>query len=283
MTTNLSLPSGQFFDPPLIVLVTPQLASEWLVASNTCNRNLRADAVAKIARDMSRGEFRYTADPIKFGKSGSLLDGQHRLAAVVKSGVATHMVVARNLDDDVRDVVDSGTARTMADRMKMRGIKDSSLMASVAHLVVHYQGGDLQPNRRYKAVSPTEIFACYEKHEVQLVEAAHQSRRWRGSKLPPGPLAFCVWRFNQVSPEACHEFFETMFKVAQHEAGLERGHPIIALLRRLDDYQGRYDSTATAVRVGMVFRAWNAWRQGHSRVALKDSANGKLLSVPEPV
>src|SRR5437870_5147015 len=73
--------------------VGPELATRWL-EGNVHNRKLREDVVARYARDMKAGRWLLTHEPIAFNKNGdTLVDGQHRLWAVVESGATVAPVL----------------------------------------------------------------------------------------------------------------------------------------------------------------------------------------------
>ena len=63
-----------------LVEITPELAHEWL-GFNTHNRNIRQRIVTAYAADMTGGDWQWNGESIKFAEDGTLLDGQHRLAA----------------------------------------------------------------------------------------------------------------------------------------------------------------------------------------------------------
>ena len=56
-----------------------------------------------------------TGDPIRFSKTGKMIDGQHRLQAILNSGISVQCVVMRDLADDIFDVLDSGKPRGKVD------------------------------------------------------------------------------------------------------------------------------------------------------------------------
>lgn len=68
-------------------LVTPKMAAEWLKL-NTANRKLRRWWASAIASAIKRGEYVCTHQGVAFSASGVLLDGQHRLVAIVVQGDA---------------------------------------------------------------------------------------------------------------------------------------------------------------------------------------------------
>jgi len=97
--------------------ITPEEA-EGLLKSNTRNRSMRKRIVDKIARDISAGKYHLTHQPIGIAPS-FIVDGQHRLAAILQSNIPVLMNVTRYDSDEEGEaaliVVDKGTARTDAD------------------------------------------------------------------------------------------------------------------------------------------------------------------------
>jgi len=97
-----------------IAEVTPTFASAML-EQNHGNRTLRRGAVANYASLMEAGKWMCSPDGIIVAKSGRLLQGQHRLMAVVASGCTVQMVIWREVDEDVFPVLDRGIKRTLFD------------------------------------------------------------------------------------------------------------------------------------------------------------------------
>lgn len=94
--------------------MSPERA-ERILNRNTINRSLRAGLVERIARDIRNGNWKQNGATIRIAESGALLDGQHRLFAVVEAGITVPMIVLEGLDEDVMDTIDTGASRTYAD------------------------------------------------------------------------------------------------------------------------------------------------------------------------
>ena len=103
---------------PRLELITPEFAVEAL-KHNTNNRNITMPRVEAYVRDMTNGNWTVSYDPIAFDENGRLLNGQHRLTAVVRSNVAVWMYVVRNAERET--VFDRGFMRTTANSLLMRG------------------------------------------------------------------------------------------------------------------------------------------------------------------
>ncbi len=98
----------------LDVMIDPDTAMTWL-RRNKINRRVSNTAVARYASDMTAGFWPYTHQGIAFDRHGYLLDGQHRLHAIVQSGCTIAMQVTVNMDPTARKAIDQGKSRSTAD------------------------------------------------------------------------------------------------------------------------------------------------------------------------
>src|SRR4051812_19944132 len=105
--------------------ITPRLAQQYL---NTMvkNRSLRRSSVKGYARDMAAGSWQTSHQGIAFDVNGKLVDGQHRLAAIIEAGVAVQMAVTRGLDEGAIEAIDVGIRRGVHDVLKISGIEEAS-------------------------------------------------------------------------------------------------------------------------------------------------------------
>lgn len=130
-----------------IIEVTPEMASEML-RKNEGNRKITPSASNFLVKQMQQGKWRFTADAIQFSDTGRLLDGQHRLDAVVKSGTTQKFLVAYGVPDDHQSVIDTGKNRSAGDVLFMHGIHNHTIAAALIKTFMRYNrnitsyGGD---------------------------------------------------------------------------------------------------------------------------------------------
>ncbi len=98
------------------VNVTPAQAAKWL-GNNEGNRKLREHRVKYFADAMEKGKWKLTHQGVAIASSGRLIDGQHRLRAIVLCGKTVPMLVTTDVPEDTYSVLDAGQARTMSDRL----------------------------------------------------------------------------------------------------------------------------------------------------------------------
>lgn len=104
----------------VVMEVSPELAFRWL-EGNTHNRPLSQALVDCFARDMKAGRWRLTNQGITFDTAGLLIDGQHRLCAVIEANVTISMRIYFNEPPENRWVFDSGQARSNRDILNLAG------------------------------------------------------------------------------------------------------------------------------------------------------------------
>ena len=118
--------------------VTPAMAASWL-KNNFRNRPVAEDVVTAYARDMINGVWQPTHQGIAFNDRDELIDGQHRLMAVVKADRTIRMMVTFGLPSKIEgsamttmDCVDRGRTRTVADQLKIQhGLRDGTQITQV--------------------------------------------------------------------------------------------------------------------------------------------------------
>ena len=98
--------------------ITPESASHYLL-SNGGNRKLREDRIKQIVDIIKTGEWQTTHQGIAFSENGSLLDGQHRLHAIVKSNIPVLVQVTRGVSNDAFKTIDCGLKRSSSDLTKL--------------------------------------------------------------------------------------------------------------------------------------------------------------------
>ena len=103
------------------VLINPDLAAMWLKTGNTANRSISERQVDKLANDMRMGNWRQTHQGIAFYEDGVLADGQHRLSAIIKSGIAQQMLVVTGLDRADSIGIDQNRPRSAIDTLRIAG------------------------------------------------------------------------------------------------------------------------------------------------------------------
>lgn len=246
-------------------LVTSQVAEEWL-KRNTSNRSFRPNLAAKYAAAIDRGEWLENGDAIRFASDGTLLDGQHRLAAIVRSGKSLWMRVEFGLGREAFATIDRGTPRTMGDILGQMGAHDANRVAASLSWILRYRhwltsgsvkGGLFTP-------SPTQVMEFYEAEAWDIaasVAATRSTARLIRSSLPVAAHWLCA----RESREHADLFFDQV----GNGIGLEKGHPALALRERIIANTLAKAKVSNAEVLVMMIRAWNAFVTNRPVLSLK--------------
>ena len=120
------------------MMITPELAKE-LLKQNYANRTLRNPIVRIYAMAMKQGKWHAdTTETVKIANNGRILDGQHRLHAVILANVSVAMYVAYNVPVDAVTNIDTGAKRSSKDIFDLYGIENSTQIAAVMRKYMLY-------------------------------------------------------------------------------------------------------------------------------------------------
>ena len=146
--------------------MTPEKAKQILVAKNRNNRSIKASNLKRLTTAIENGEWRLTNQGIAFDDQGNLIDGQHRLAAILQTGKTLPLLVGTNMDPRIFDCVDTGAARTAGDGIDILGSSHGKYIAAAIkcyHLYNHW------PKRAWSSTvtpSSAQIVKIYEEKKV---------------------------------------------------------------------------------------------------------------------
>lgn len=244
--------------------ITPEEASI-LLRLNTRNRKINETLVDELVRQIQAGEFLLNGDTVRLSwpvgdgeiKLPILLDGQHRLRAIEKSGVALETIVVRGLDPKTQVTIDTGRKRTTADNLRIEGFKESTNLGAILAGAWKWDSGD---RLFVSKPSPTPI-ECQRlfQENPERVNRALDVGLQTGREFPDlskSALGIAHYILSAVDQEHTPYFFRLIGSGLK----LTEGHPVAALRHRASSYrrQGAQQQPMTARRqVGMVIKAWN--------------------------
>lgn len=154
-----------------VVEVTPKMAQGWL-DSAAHNRNVVNIRVEQFAAMMKRGDWLVTGQGIIFNEKGELIDGQHRLMAIVLAGVPVHLLVVRDVIHRAQLVMDQGTRRTPHDQIKLReGIEVLPIHVAVAKQMIASVGGAGSKTRDLR-MTDIQLLDRFYMHHHKAIEFA---------------------------------------------------------------------------------------------------------------
>lgn len=254
--------------------ITPEDAEQLLTKANPDNRLMRKHRVRKYATEMSAGRWLMTGDPIRIAPDGTLVDGHHRLAAVLESKATIQSVVIRDIPMDIYPVIDTGLARTAADALRSSGIGgNGNHIAAIAKLMIAY---DLGINW-FDTTAMAEITHSL---IVDWVNENYDEVHWAnniGAKMNHGVggihtawAVAAIIASRRTSQWRVDEFMDT----TRLGANLQPGDPRLAIRNWIARHHGKWSGQASKLNAHTYVKTFDAWHNGRRLAAIRPWANG---------
>lgn len=264
-----------------IEIVTASRAVEWLELNIENNRFVRERVVAAYAAAITNGDWMLTGEAIKFDRDGKLIDGQHRLRAVIVAQQAIPILIVRGLDPAVVSFIDTNIRRTAGDALRFAGIVTNNQfeIAAAARLALARERGGLATYGAIQAsVSHADILNWVRANPDIAGSSMMARRMFAKLGCGPSPLAYAIWHLSNIDAVDALAFFESVAELRTNGAG----DPRYALIRALNGTD--HISRRPGATVGLIFAAWNGYRDGITNMpslATRDG-DGKPLKIQEP-
>lgn len=238
-------------------LIGPELAAR-LLERNTMNRPLSSRKVEIYAKYMANGEWQLNGEPIIVADTGKLLNGQHRLHAIIKCGKPQWATLTTGIKEAAFATIDNSPGRPNKDVLAVAGYKNpGTLSSAITYLIALKRNGTGEHLR--VPPSKTEIVAFAESHpELCHYVSRAETYYKRFSALPKGDAAAMGYLFSLVNENKEREFFDGLTT----GAGLSASSPVLALRNKLIEDKMSKASMPSRERRAWILKAWNAFAKG---------------------
>lgn len=234
--------------------ITPELAAKYL-AKNTQNRNVRQHTVTKMTRDLQAGAWVPTHQGIAFSPDGTLLDGQHRLLAVIQAGVPLVTLVTRGLPPEAQVEMDGQGRRQAADFMVggYANQRSSALRYLIATEALGWVVSPAALHRESSLVTTAQI------HQADAEPMGDRARQFARAANAAGRNTTAVSASSILTaaclyPDTATEFLEGLETLE----GLTAADPRRALIRFRGGEARRVQTPVATFAAIKAARAWNA-------------------------
>ncbi len=192
-----------------VELITPSLAKSY-VDDLAHNRGLVEAHVHGLAAQMKAGAWDENGQGIIFDTKGRLIDGQHRMTAVIEAGIPIKMLVVRGVESSAFDTIDTGRGRGGRDVLSIEGYDLSNQYAPMLTYVYRWTRG-LFPSYNWRTgyATNSDLLALAKKYPE-----THDSLRWaynrpRDEKMLTGKpsIAFAHWLTTRTRPTIAKRFW----------------------------------------------------------------------------
>lgn len=213
-----------------IETITPAQA-QVLLGNNANNRKVMKSAVGYYTKMIKEGNWKVNGEAIKIAVDGSLVDGQHRLLAVVEAGFPIETMVVRNLPKESIRTLDTGRARTPADNFVIHGYNtmEAQTLAAATKMIMRFKDDGLYvDDSKSDRVAPLDLLAFIGKHNG-IVHSMHRIPQLTRSLMPLSISVGLHYVFSQIDSSKTEEFWSQF----ANGINLDSRSPVLALRNKL--------------------------------------------------
>jgi len=249
-----------------VEVITPEIAKAYLATSRG-NRKISQNVVDKYAAMMRAGQWGESTDSIAFDRDDVLINGHHRLRAVIASGRFVRMSVTRGHDHAAMLTMDTGRGRTSANAIEfaLPTVKNTTKLATVARYLLAYD-----PNTGF---SMTKMALVSNADIAEFVVANFDKIVFRHWDFLDGLRSqIAIFRFLAIQKYPA-EKVDLFLERLNDGANLDRDDPIMALRTAIINWRihlrFRSSQTETIFRLACIFKAFNYWIAGRKCKLIK--------------
>lgn len=244
--------------------ITPEMARK-LLDKNEKNRNVSERQVEYLTTEILNDRFMFNGESIIVAENGALLDGQHRLMAVVKANKSIESILIEGVPNEAQKTIDVGITRTAANVLSMEGIKYSTVVAKGVRAIL--MNLSISTKKGGGRISSSEILAAYKKEEALLSEMASYTVHLYNvsSKIISAGQGLAYIYLFSLEDRLAKQFIKEVYTGQQ--VGLSNA-AILLRNRLIDDKLSRKKMTETNKR-DLVITAWKKYLRGEINENLK--------------
>lgn len=237
-------------------LVTPELAKNYLV-KNLRNRKLNKKIVSKYSSDIKKGNWKEdTGELVKIATNGDLIDGQHRLSAIVEADKAIFLHIAYDVDSSVFDVLDTGKGRSASDVFEIQGVNYSTQLPSIISTFLRLEKGNY-PNR--EGFTNQRLYCEYVSNSDYwnaLAKKTHTLYKSFSKILPPSLIGGIFAHLDKTENGCLQNDF-----ISQLCTGADISNNTMYVIRNvlISDKMKSRNRLNNSDKVSLIIRAWNAF------------------------
>jgi hypothetical protein len=247
-----------------VMQITPTDAAAWLKA-NCKNRPVRKRHVQSLADQMKAGQWQLNGQGIVISHDEQVLDGQHRLLAIIECGLTIPSLVIYGITPEAFKTIDTGAVRSGADALFLE-IEDVNngiikAVAGAATYCMRLERGTLHSHR---TISNTDVIE-YVKDHPSLIQCAEQLTEYPRDARPMtlSALSALYEMFGRKHQAQATTFIER-FCTGEN---LQRTDPEFILRAAFMRNAERAAKLPLRARMRMVIKAWNWIRRGNTEAS----------------
>jgi hypothetical protein len=244
-----------------VMTITPSDATAWL-RCNKNNRPLRKRHIEFLASEITNGNWQINGQAIVIADDEQILDGQHRLFAIIEAGKPIKSMVVYGITPDAFKTIDTGAVRTGADALCLYFKDVPNYIVKAAATAVQWCNRLERGQIHYaEKLSNTDVIE-YVNHHRSLLQCAETLASYptEARPLSLGPGTALYEMFQRKNHEQAENFMRRFYT----GEGLTRSDGEYILRAAFMKDSEKVAKYPQAIRVRMIIKGWNWYRRGNN-------------------
>lgn len=281
MATHPGLPGVEAY----LIEVDAELAAELLKLNTDGQRRMSDLAIERYATDMVADAWVFNGAAVLVTDENELIDGQHRLRAIIDSDESQVLLIVRGVSKDAMETVDTNRRRSYSDMLFMRKIKNHATVAGIASAAWHWYHGNYGdkgvariPNAQFVSSTPSNngknvwMEKVEQAYGITFEQAAafavKIARERTGITASTWGLFWII--LSGIDKDLREKF---LWELELGRQPSEISQPVMALINRLARIKVREKISRTD-QLDALFTVYNDWLNGRQ---------SKTITPPRPV
>lgn len=250
---------------PVYGKITVEIAEE-LLSKNVQNRNMKSGYIERFKRILEEGLWMpNNGEAIKIDWDGILRDGQHRLQAIVETGIEVDGLILYDINPDSFTTIDTGIRRSIAEIFAIAGESNAAVLSGGMKRLYHYLNGSITNIKTQRGVATAdELLDLLEDHPQMRVAATWSSSTGFRKIGRPSINCFAIYCIMRQGEQG-----ELFLHRVETGVGLKETDPAYVVREKLRGIKANNIVVQDYEIAALLFKAFQAHQEGKTMRNIK--------------
>lgn len=256
------------------------MARMYLESCSRDNRTINRNRVLFYAKQMKEGKWQLNGETIIFSDHNVLLNGYHRMNAVIEAGLSVEFLVVRGISEEAFRTIDTGKPRSTGDIYKMSDILNATSVAAIVRKYFMLSSGSStathdnnQPQDKMK-VSNADLLDIYYTNPDTFQEFCNYSSCLRKkynfyAQSEIGGIMCYLHLTKGYDKSKIYDFFNEVYQYSPSSYPAADFIPAVLLRERLIHAALNKQNLTLRYKQELLAKVWNLWNDGKNIKQLK--------------
>lgn len=257
------------------------IQAHMMLQRNAKNRNKNRKNIDFYTQEMLANNWQCNGEGIIIDKDGNIMDGQHRLEAIIKSGKTEAIVVTRGVLRKAYSTMNQGSKRTTGQILKQAGNSYGNDLAAIIRILYDYKSQKYTKLGNTGRMSPTDAQSLLKRYSTgyntiddSLNFAKTTCKKKYACPFRPNYIASLHYILSEID-QADADFFLTYLTTgnidANYRYALDNKKSVNIVCGELNTIRNHFISLKTTnssliksrhYTIGTLINCWNKFQKG---------------------